>query len=944
MSNLRFNWKRFWYPRSAGPNLADDGYLPDPDSQSGKIWNKDVLSFEQISAVKGLVLLGDPGMGKSAILSEQESVWRNKEGNSKDKCLFINLRSSQTDAQLTARLFEGPIFKEWLSGSHNLYLFLDSLDEGLLSIRVLAALLADEFKNLSPERLYLRIACRTAKWPSLLEDSLIDWLGKDLVKVCVLAPLRKKDVEEAAHVSGLDAKLFLDQVESSAVVPFAIKPVTLNFLLSLYRKQGNLPRSQSSLYLEGCRLLAAETSESRGAAGYKGELAAEQRLAVAARIAATMIFGNRNAVYLGANPAEAPDEDVELGELSAGVESAEAVSFKVGEKEILETLATGLFSARGPNRITWGHQTYAEFLAAWYLKTHDVSISQIKSLITHPDDPNDKIIPQLGETAAWLAGMIPEIFQAIVKAEPDLLLRSEVATGDYPRRAALVEALLQLYEEEKAFDRDREHYKNFSHPGLAGQLRPYVADKAKGVIVRRVAIDIAESCNVQSLNQVLLLVVFDTSDNLATRIQAAYAIGRVGDNETREKLKPLAFVDNADDIQDELKGSVLIALWPSHITAGELCTILKPPKSEGFIGAYRIFISSQLVEHLSREGLIPALEFSSSLQQPRHEMDLSLETLIAGIAMKAWENMNVPGVPEALAKFVTSRLKHHDHIIKGRLEKTDHLIFREDEYKRHRLLEAVFQVVAQTSEVKATWLLFTHTPLVLPEDFEWLIFRLDVNPTKKVQVVIVNLIERLFNRTPEHLDAIYVSSKRHQLMADKFKWVWEPILLGSENAQKMKASYEEERVWTRKRDKPPLNPSPAERVARLLAECENYNVSAWWRLTGELTLEPNSTHYDPSPEWDVMKLPGWLSADKATQERIVMAAERYILSELPGSSDWLVTREFSLPVLSQYRAVALLFKAKPAAMRSLTPDQIGKWSPIILAFPFLDGDSDRAVK
>ena len=361
-------------------------------------------------------------------------------------------------------------------------------------------------------------------------------------------------------------------------------------------------------------------------------------MAVAARIAASMIFGNRNAVYLGANPAEAPNEDVEIRELSGGNESDNGVQFNVGEKEIQETLGTGLFSPRGQNRIGWGHQTYAEFLAAWYLKKHDLQILQVKGLITHPDDPNKKIIPQLGETAAWLAGMIPEIFKDIEQAEPDLLLRSEVATGDSPRRAALVEALLQLYESECAFDRGREHYKNLSHPGLAGQLRPYIVDKTKGVIVRRVAIDIAESCNIQSLNEALLSVALDTSDNQLIRVQAVYAIGRIGDDDTRKELKPLVLVVDADDLQDELKGSVLRALWPSQITARELFPLLKPPKSEGFIGVYRIFISTELVKSLAPQDLIPALEFVTNLSHPRHEMDLSLESLMDGVVMRAWEN------------------------------------------------------------------------------------------------------------------------------------------------------------------------------------------------------------------------------------------------------------------------------------------------------------------
>ncbi|MDO8356505.1 MAG: hypothetical protein Q7U76_08965 [Nitrospirota bacterium] len=944
MSDTHFHWKRFWHPRGSSLNLADDGYLPDPDSQSSRFWNKNVVSFDEISSLRALILLGDPGMGKSTILSEQESVWGKRQHDSNEKSLFINLRSYQTDTRLAVHLFENPIFKEWLAGTHTLHLFLDSLDEGLLSIRVLAACLVDEFKKLPFERLYLRIACRTVEWPDLLENGLADWLGKEAVQHYVLAPLRKIDVEEAARVSGLDAELFLSQVESSAVVPFAIKPVTLNFLLSVYRKKGSLPRSQSALYLEGCRVLAAETSESRGAAGHKGELIAGQRLVVAARIAATMIFGNRNAVYLGANSVEAPNEDVEIRELSAGAESVDNVRFKVGEKEIRETLGTGLFSTRGPNRIGWGHQTYAEFLAAWYLKKHDVSISQIKSLITHPGDPNKKIIPQLGETAAWLAGMIPEIFKTIVQAEPDLLLRSEVATGDSPQRAALVEALLQLYEDEHAYDRDHQHYKNLAHPGLADQLRPYITDKTKGVIVRRVAIDIAESCNIQALNDVFLEVALDTSDNLASRVQAASAIWRIGDDQTRKRLKPLASSDDADDLRDELKGSVFRALWPSHITARELFPLLRPPKNEGFIGVYRLFLSSELVKGLDQHDLIPALEFVTSLPQPRHEMDSSIESLMDGVVMKAWENMNGPGVTEALARFVGSRLKHHDDLIKGRMEQADRLNFLQDEDKRHRLLEAVLSVVAEDPECEAIWLVFTHTPIIRSADFYWLSSYLDRNLNREIQRVVVDLLSRLFDGSPEHLDVLYEAGKKYPLVADKFKSLWEPISFGSAQAQQLKARYEEEETWRRRKEKPPLRPSPAERLARAIQECEDRNPAAWWGVTYELTLESASTDYNLGFEWDVMKLPGWLSADPATRERIDRVAEKYVQSDIPVASNWLGTREWSRSVMSQWSAVALLQKVRPMVMQSLSADQIGRWCPIILAFPFLDNDSDRSVK
>ena len=371
---------------------------------------------------------------------------------------------------------------------------------------------------------------------------------------------------------------------------------------------------------------------------------------------------------------------------------------------------------------------------------------------------------------------------------------------------------------------------------------------------------------------------------------------------------------------------------------------LKPPKTEGFIGVYRLFLSSELAEHLSPVDLIPALEFAAGLQQPRHEMDLSLESLIDAIAMKAWESMNVPGVTEALARFVGSRLKHHDDLIKGRMEHADHLTFLQDEDKRHRLLEAVLLVVAKDPECEATWLVFTQAPIIRSADFFWLISYLDRNPNRESQRVVVGLLLRLFDRSPEHLDAAYEAGKKHPLVSDKFKCIWEPISLGSAQAQQLMARYEEEETWRRRGDKPPLTPSPAERLARAIQECESRNPAAWWRVTRELTLEPTSTDYNYDFEWDVMKLPGWLSANEATRERIVRMAEKYIQSDVPVSSDWLGTGQWSSSVTSQWSAVALLQKIRPMAMQNLSSDQIGKWSPIILAFPFLDNDDDRSVK
>jgi hypothetical protein len=53
-----------------------------------------------------------------------------------------------------------------------LHLFLDSLDEARLRIGVVTTLLIEKLRQHQIERLYLRIACRTAEWPLSFEQDL----------------------------------------------------------------------------------------------------------------------------------------------------------------------------------------------------------------------------------------------------------------------------------------------------------------------------------------------------------------------------------------------------------------------------------------------------------------------------------------------------------------------------------------------------------------------------------------------------------------------------------------------------------------------------------------------------------------------------------------------------------------------------------------------------
>lgn len=941
MPSQIYNWKRFWCPRTGSFNLSDGGYLVDPDSEWGRLYNPDAVPFESIAMLQCLVLLGEPGIGKTQAIQTAQSAIYDKIKEADDQRLCLDLRSYSSEDRLIRSLFEDATFLSWKKGKHQLYVFLDSLDECLLRIDTLAALLIDELKKYPIKRLSLRIACRTADWPNSLEDGLIQLWGKDAVGVYELTPLRRADVIEAAKTNNLDHNVFLQEIDQKEVVPLAIKPVTLGFLISTYIKNGRFPSTQTELYLQGCCRLCDENNESRRDARLTGTFTIEQRLAVASRIAAITVFSNRYAIWTGINRGDVPDEDTTIQELSGGTEDVDDVQFQVTEIAIKETLATGLFSSRGPNRMGWVHQTYAEFLAARYLAKHKMTLTQIMSLLVHPGDAELKLVPQLHEAAAWVAGMVPEVFRKITSVNPEVLLRSDIETANIMDRAILVESLLKTYDEGGLLDRDwnnHKRYKKLCHPGLVDQLRPYICDSTKGIIVRRVAIDIAEACELQALQNDFANIALDQKEPLPIRKEAAYAIRRIADDTTKARLKPLAIGEAGEDPNDDLKGCSLRVLWPGHMKVEELFTAITSIKRKNYGGAYWMFLSHELAPKLKPSDLPIALKWVEQQETPQNSTHC-FEKLIDSIMLKAWEELDSSGVLEAFAKTVFSRLKHHDEVVGSHTEPAFRTILSIEDNKRHKILEAILPLISDI-EKDTVCLIYSSTPIVLSKDVIWMLERLQEEKSKEVQLIWAKLINRTFDwRETGQLDAIIDASQRNPILAEVFSWLLKPIELNSPEAAKMKADYLETQKWLKRdKERPLLSPPPAERIAGFLNECESGNSSAWWRLNMEMTLEPDSQYYGDPLESDLTVLPGWKNADTVTRARIVEAAKIYVLEQDPKTHDWLGANIIYHPAFAGYRALQLLLHELPGFISTIPTDIWKKWAPIILAYPTSSGD------
>ena len=68
-----FDWKRFWAPRGSPTNLSDRGFLADPEGEWSKYLNPDLVTFEHLEKLPCVVLLGEPGIGKSWAIQQENS-------------------------------------------------------------------------------------------------------------------------------------------------------------------------------------------------------------------------------------------------------------------------------------------------------------------------------------------------------------------------------------------------------------------------------------------------------------------------------------------------------------------------------------------------------------------------------------------------------------------------------------------------------------------------------------------------------------------------------------------------------------------------------------------------------------------------------------------------------------------------------------------------------
>ena len=386
-----------------------------------------------------------------------------------------------------------------------------------------------------------------------------------------------------------------------------------------------------------------------------------------------------------------------------------------------------------------------------------------------------------------------------------------------------------------------EAYEKLKHPELANQLRRVIANRSLNAITRRMALAIAERCELQELQPELLQPALDQTEGPIVRAAAVAALRRCGNSSVPPLILDLLRGDIGPDPSSDIRGYALDLLWPDHITAGELFSLLTPSDEQ-----YRRCVHAFLVRspgYPADAGPIAGADLGNRIHCPLEPHGrVRDKTLADAIMFRAWEVFEDPGLTNPFLAHIAARLHEYGELCRGTDPKANEAFLerlREDESRRPQF---ILQVCREPLDRVAAYT-YWHAGFLRDDDFGWL---LEISPGGTSPAAGLNeeslccFISLLFNIGDNaQFELLYPALQGWELLRVQFAYLIEGVPLNSKDAAQARELQEQARQLKQRVPPPAVADVPGE-TARLLSRAENGDWVAWWHLNLTLMLTPES--------------------------------------------------------------------------------------------------------
>ncbi|MEU1998198.1 hypothetical protein ABZ511_27460 [Nocardia gamkensis] len=786
--------------------------------------------------------------------------------------------------------------------------FIDAVDEALQVNSDIGYALVNLLKRPEARRAAWRFTCRPASWTIDLSTGLAEALSA--FEELELLPLSLTEIHSMA---GADASDFLDAVKRAHLTRMLAHPLHASNLLDQWRGTGQLPASRSEAMWHSVRGMLAETSITR----LPGKVDDQRRLLIAERLAAISLF---SAASNFASRAASPSSDSTQRATALAVSSVptqtepDLSGSLLTVDELREVVGTALFAAGGHGTVAFVHQSYAEFLAAAYLKRRAVVGQRLVSILGA--DVNGMVPGPMIEVLGWLLASGSPVPVALIADNAKQLLNTDgLELVDFQIRKRVVEALLHGAAIGTIDEGWRSDTSVLSHPELATQLHEAAQGAANHWVVFWIC-RIAGQCTVFEAADDLLAFALDSAWPDFIRAEAVNAFDTVAPRDRLPELAALLDLAPDQDPHDEILAAALRAVLPDAVDFTHIRKALRPRRTKNLIGQYH-WLLSELPTLIPDEGVVPAL--TDALGRRSDDGDEAFDRLIGRLLGRAWTMRDPANAAVIGAALGSARLTPHQAF--GSEQRPWQA---NDDPDIRRTMSA-----AALAAHEHAFVTVHDFGLLTPKNIVWLLDWMTTAPHEALAPARVALRELAW-----HVGDTESADRILEIDADHPAY---EVLSGFRGHQEISARPPHWPASTGNYE----GPSPTELQARLrdaIARARE-NVNDWWEAA--VALAGNwMADLEVLTSWDLTSTPLWSTMAEDEQNEFLRLGLDYLGHKQPDVGRWSGRSQFfahdAMPDWTAVFLLATLATHRPDLLIGVEPTAWASWGPVIIVVqPFV---------
>lgn len=493
-------------------------------------YNSELIDLSQIKRLSAAIIVAEAGMGKTYILKEIKNSIPNNELRFLEPCLYAkNLQAFEE------------IFTQKLNEQ---YVLVDGLDENEDTIQILIR----KIHQLSQGK-HIILTSRNIPKLRLLQERLN-------FPMYVLLPLSEDAIYQMAKDEKIDGNQFVRTVKQKGLSSICANPLGCKHLMNLFKAGRLVNTTYEQLWESAVLELCSDNNTDTYDLKEEDIIATPQNCYdIASKIAIILKLAGKSIIQRICTT-KTEEDSIDFSRF-----------FTREEWPIFNAiLHRTLFTPINNNCFRFSHKTYFDFFAAIGLQKY-VPKRSWKSIVCSPE--NDNIYPQWEDAVAWLATSSNECAEHLLDKQPELLLSSETLINTIGS-SKLCSSLLKRSKELDYWAIHKTSLCKKLHLLKTPDVIPLVRaslDKARSISEREMAISIIQDFSDKELENVLVAIYCDSTEEHSLRLSAGYSLKEYASREARLKCKVI-LEDNR--CSSDLKGLLFQMTWPNLISIKDI--------------------------------------------------------------------------------------------------------------------------------------------------------------------------------------------------------------------------------------------------------------------------------------------------------------------------------------------------------------------------------------